>query len=517
MSIYNQETERQAIAGALRHPDVLSEVAFFVKEDDFKPGAHRTIYSAILDAMKNGDEISSFRLAEKINNAGISLADLSCSPQEYLDDIKLITISEKGTLQAFKEIKKISIRREFYEMAKSIQQMMLKNGNDTIDEIIDAADSTYARQLSLCEGSNEQLFEDVFGDLEAVIEERGNNPIQDFGIKGPFRRVNEIYGSLLRRGNIMLTAARQNQGKTQFGQYCMMDAVNRYNIPILHLDMGEMSKFELQIRATTLLTQGLISPDMLETGVWKKNEEATRIVRGVMPQVNKMVNQYYYKDVSELSPDQITSMAKRFYLSKVKHRQFALEDGLEFVIFYDYLKAFEASQSGQSKYAQEYQVMGYFMQKIKRLIQRVLPAAMWTSLQVNRIGITGNKSAEHIDDTENVFGLSDRIIQQATHAALLRRKTTEELALEAGLGNYKMIFRKARHLGPNREAHLNPVKLLDGSLRDNQIFLEGKNFTWREIGDLSTLKDKVGQAQMPEEDDGSLPAPRRNGRENVDL
>lgn len=519
--IHSQDTERHCIAAALRHPDILADVAFIVKEDDFKPdSANKMIYSVILDSLKKGEEISSFRVAERLNNAGVTFSDLEVSPQDYLEDIKLINISEKAGLQAFQELKKISIRREFYGLGKSLQDAMKGNGNMTVDEIIEQADKLYAGKLGIFESTAGQMFEDVFEDLEATVEERGNNPIQDFGIQGPFKRINSIYGSLLRRGNIMLVAARQNQGKTQFGQYYMMHAMYKHNVPILHLDMGEMSRFELQMRATTLLCQGAVSPDMLETGQWRQNPETEKIVRAAWPHVRKLIGRYYYKDVSELTPEQIIATAKRFYLSKVKHRKLSLEDGLEMLMFYDYLKAFDNTDSGQSKYKQEYQLMGDFMQKIKRLIQKVIPAALWTSLQVNRIGISGNKSMEQIDDTENVFGLSDRIIQQSTHAALLRRMTEEELAIEAGVGNYKLIFNKARHLGREREAHVNPVRMPDGSFRKNVIYLEGKNFLWKEMGDLSTLKDKMGVAHLEdaEPEDDKLPAdvPRSQG-ENVDI
>lgn len=521
MPIHSQETERHCLAAALRHPNILADVSFFVKEDDFRPdSANKIIYSVILDSLKKGDEISTFRIAERLNNAGVTLSDLDVAAQDYLEDIKLISITEKAGIDAFKELKKISIRRELHGLGKSLQDMMLKNGNDTIDEIIERADTLYTGRLSVFESTTGAMFEDVFEDLEPTVEERGNNPIQDFGIQGPFKRVNEIYGSLLRRGNINLIAARQNQGKTQFGQYCMMHALYKHDIPILHLDMGEMSRFELQMRATTLLCQGKVSPDMLERGEWRQNPESTAIVRAAWPRVKKLIGRYFYKDVSELTPDQIIAIAKRFYLSKVKHRKAPIEDGLEMLMFYDYLKSFENTDSGQSRYKQEYQQMGDFMLKIKRLLQHTIPAALWTSLQVNRIGISGNKSMDQIDDTENVFGLSDRIIQQSTHAALLRRMTEEELAVEAGVGNYKLIFTKARHLGRDRDAHNDPVRMPDGSFRKNCIFLEGKNFLWKEMGDLSILKNKMGVAPIHSEepDNDQLPCdvPRSVG-ENVDI
>lgn len=508
-----KEVERHCLAALMRHPNMMSEIAFLMKEDDFgvKSSAHKTIYSAILDASKKGEDISSFTIATKLGNSGIDLPDLDVPVKDYLDNIKLVPISEKGGMQAFAELKKISVRREFYAVGKELCRAQEGNANDTVDEIISKAEQLFAARLSLFEKSGQAMFEDVFGDMEATIEERGNNPIEYFGLKGPFQRINEIYGSLLRRGNINLIAARQNQGKTQFGQYYMMHAAQNYNIPILHLDMGEMSKFELQVRALTLLTEGQISPDMLEKGSWRKSAEATAIVRAKWPLVKELEGRYKYKDVSEMTPEQIMSVIKRFYWAHVKHRKQVLEDGLEFIIFYDYLKAFENNDAGQSKYQQEYQMMGHFMQKVKRLIQNDVPAALWTSLQTNRTGITGNKSIGNIDDTENVFGLSDRIVQQATHAALLRRMTVEEHEQEPDCGNYKLIFSKARHLGEDRDAHIMPVRMHDGSLRQNFIYLEGKNFCWREVGDLKTVKDKIYDPPAPDGDSSE------DGEANVDL
>lgn len=490
-----KEVERHCLASLMKFPDLLAEVSHFIKDDDFgeigRASGSRTIYSAICDASKKGEEITPFTIHIKLNNSGITIPDLDVPVKDYLEDIKLTPISEKGGMQAFAMLKKISVRTELFKAGKAICEAQSHNGEMSLDEILEQSEQIFGSKLATFETQTSQMFEDVFGDMESIIEERGNNPIEYFGIKGPFPRINDIYGSLLRRGNISLIAARQNQGKTQFGQFYMMHAAQNYKLPILHLDMGEMSKFELQIRAMALLTSGQVPPDMLETGEWRKNPETTALVRSTWPKVKDLMERYYYKDVSELTPDQIISVIKRFHWTVVKPRKIALEDGLEFVMFYDYLKAFENNASGQSKYMQEYQLMGYFMQKIKRLIQNVVPAALWTSLQVNRLGITGNKGADDIDDTENVFGLSDRIIQQATHGALLRRMTTDELAQEPGCGNYKLIFQKARHLGKDRDSHVMPVKMSDGGYRKNFIYLEGKNFCWKEVGDLGTVKDKI--------------------------
>lgn len=485
--VANLMAERHCLAGALRHPEIVGDVALHVKEDDFKLPAHKIIYSTILDAHAKGEPISSFLVAQKIYNAGITLNDVSSSTEDYLEHLYAIQINSEGAVAAFQEIKKTSVRRDFYKMAKAIEKEMETNGNLTVDEIIRRTDQIYTSKMSIFEVSEGQVFEDVFGDMEEYFEERGNNPSDNFGIEGPFKRVHEMYGSQLRRGAVELVAARTGVGKTQLGQFRMMDAMFKYKIPILHLDMGEMTHRELQSRMLSTMSKGLIPPDMLEDGTWRRNPESEKLVRSLWPEVNKYKNLYHYHDVSELTPDQIVSLCKRFYLSKVKDRNFRLEDGLECILFYDYFKSFE----NVDKYKQDYLVLGEFMQKMKRLVKKQIPAALSSSLQVNKGGIVGNKQISQIDDTENVFGGSDKLVQQATHGWLLRELSNDEKLNEPYGATHKYINCKRRSLGKDRDSALKPVKMPDGSLRNNVIYLKSKNFVWEEVGDLLTLKDKV--------------------------
>jgi len=49
--------------------------------------------------------------------------------------------------------------------------------------------------------------------MERIIEERGDNPLVEFGMMGPHKKINELYGSLLRPGNLTVVVARSGVGK----------------------------------------------------------------------------------------------------------------------------------------------------------------------------------------------------------------------------------------------------------------------------------------------------------------
>jgi hypothetical protein len=138
----------------------------------------------------------------------------------------------------------------------------------------------------------------------------------------------------------------------------------------------------------------------------------------------------------------------------------------------------------------EYQQLGHFIQDYKSLVNNEIPQIRsWFSLQTNRSGITNNKKADQIEDNEGSFSISDRLIQIATSAWLLRSKTNDEISAESNrYGNYKFIPLKFRELlGDHYKSHFEPVIFPDGSVKRNYINLDVRSFFFREIGDTNSM------------------------------
>ena len=116
--------------------------------------------------------------------------------------------------------------------------------------------------------------------MKEYIEYLGNNPKEEMGFMGPFEPMNDMYGSLLRPGNITVIVARSGVGKTRFClDYCTKVA-QKYDVPVLHFDNGEMSRNELMIRQCAGLSG--VSTHLLETGQWRKaGDEVVNRVRSV--------------------------------------------------------------------------------------------------------------------------------------------------------------------------------------------------------------------------------------------
>lgn len=259
---------------------------------------------------------------------------------------------------------------------------------------------------------------------------------------------------------------------TSFSMYHQVWTAEKYNLPLLWLDFGEMSPRELQFRSICMLTQGKVPHWAIETGEWRKNKEWTLIVRNQWDRVKQI--KFYYHDISNMNGIEIISFIRRFSYNKIGR-------GNPFITVYDYFKPFDTHDFNKPEWKQ----MGHFLQDIKSFIVNELPIPIWGAIQLNRLGITTNKTSDQIDDSENAIGLSDRITQQSSHALILRFKTMDEIAIEDNrFGNMKLFAVKHRHLGRDFMSAIKPVKIGKKFMK-NHINLEGGSFYYEDRGDLN--------------------------------
>jgi len=496
--IHSLDYEQHLLAGLMKYPNLYVEVAPFISEQDFYDEnslVNKTIFCVLKQALESGEILDEVILAQRVSSLGISFED-NLNIGDYIKALSMRKISENSVIKTAKELKKVSVRRGIYDASVNVAKKMRSLPDSTsYDEIINSADTIYNEQINTYqEGSDSP--ENIFEEMEQMIEERGNNPIEDFGPEGPHSRINDLYGSLLRPGNITVIVARSGVGKTNF---CMDFSIkvsgSQENLPVLHFDNGEMSKEELTMRQCAALSG--VPLHLLETGKWRQaGDEVINKVRAVWPKVKSL--KFYYYNVAGLSVDAMLNIIKRFYYAKVGR-------GNKMIFSFDYIKTTSEKFSNKN----EWQVVGEMVDKFKALVQKEIcfegdpMISMITSVQSNRYGITTNRNSDSIVDDESIVSLSDRITQFSSHLFSLRKKTLDELDSEpAGFGTHKLICFKHRHLGPDVYRALQPVELADGSTKQNYINLEIENFGITEKGDLRDMVDHMILEDVALIDDG---------------
>ena len=479
--IYSYELEKQLLAGLLKDPQSLVEISNFISHKDFYSETsllHATIFRVIKQSVDAGEEVDNIILAQRVNEVGLSFEG-DINPADYIKSLSMRAVPSGNLIKTCKELKKYSIRREIVESSYLIAEKMKAIAPESsYRQIIVADDHIYNSKINLFDIGND-VPENIYDDMEHLIEDRGNNPIEEFGMMGPHEKINDIYGSLLRPGNITVIVARSGVGKTQFCMDYATKVALKYKVPVLHFDNGEMSKEELIMRQCA--AHSGVPMYLLESGQWRNaGEDVVNKVRAVWSKVKNL--KFYYYNVGGMDVDVMINTLKRFYYSTVGR-------GNKMVFSFDYIKTTNDSVGNKN----EWQVVGEMVDKFKRCIQKevledgdpVIP--MITSVQSNRSGITTNRNSQNVIDDESIVSLSDRITQFCSHMFIIRRKTEDEVQLEGErFGTHKMISVKYRSLGRDIAGAIEPVQVED-SLRKNFINLNFNNFNISERGDLRDI------------------------------
>ena len=501
--IFSYDLEKKVLSGILQHQHKWEEISMFLNERDFYSEDSKvniSLFKLLKNALDNAENIDETILIQRINQLKVSFPD-SIDIGEYVYSLAFYKITEDIFVSSVKELKKFTARREIYDSCKEVANFVKKaDPSLKYSALVDQADQIYNKNIKDFEMSDAGPV-NLFEMMESVVEERGNNPVEDFGMLGPHSRVNEMYGSLLLGGNISVIVARSGAGKTNFCMDYTTKVSAEHDVPVLHFDNGEMSEEELIFRQCSSMTG--IPIWLLQTGKWRttayKDWSAEEVVKRVRSAWGKIKNmKFYYENVAGLSPDEMSSLLKRFYFSKIGR-------GNKLIFSFDYIK----SDFGTIGKVDGWQQVAYLVHKFKQTIHRDLCfdgkpcVSMITSVQSNRLGITNNRGAGSIVDDESVVSLSDGITQFCSHLFLLRRKVAEEIHEEGSeFGTHKLINLKSRHLGRSALRAINPVEMPDGSKKSNFINLNIENFRITERGDLQDVVNSLNGNGIDVEENG---------------
>lgn len=475
--LFSINLERHQIAGLLKYPHKFHEVCQYLSAEDFADPSkvNSTLFRVIGAMIGENSSVDSVLVAQRVTNMGIRFEE-GIDLFRYLESLSLQQVSEKSVEDSAKAIKKLSIRRDIAENSKKIEKAMLDlDDGASFDEIISAADKIYNSQTDSYFNQTVKPH-NIFETMEQEIEALGANPPENDDLMIPnFPRTNEIYGSLFRAGNITCICSRYGQGKSSMALDLSISTAAKYNIPVLALDLGEMSLEETRNRICAALSG--VPLHLIERGLWRKNKEATEKIRAIWPKVKDY--KFYYYNCAGLHYTEIISLCRRWYYEKVGR-------GNKMILSYDYIKLMSAKGSDQFWLG-----VGELLEAFKTFIQKEIVfenkpmISMFTSVQANRHGISEGKKAEDLEDLESSVGLSDFIGQLSSALFFFRRKTADEIIDDGPrFGTHKLMPIKMRHLGENPARHLNLVKMPDGSLKRNYININIDNFKVSECGDL---------------------------------
>ena len=492
-SIYSIKIEKHVLGGLIKEPTLFADVERFVSEKDFVNEVHQTIFCVLRNCFVSNETIDAVVLAEKIKNKGISFKE-DINIYDYIEAISFNTINKKGVLEACRELKKLSVRRDLYHKCDDIKKFLKENGEKAVDEIISTADHLYGDLIRDFESAEKEP-ENLFENLPELIEEMGENPQEEFGFSTPYPEFNRLYGGL-RPQNLYAIVSRPGQGKSTWILDMCRKTAKLHNIKTLILDT-EMSTQDIKFRIAS--AESGVSLWHLETGNWRRNPELVEKVRNSYDSIKNQC--VYHYPVGNKNIDQICSFIRRWYYSNVGR-------GNPFILGYDYIKL--TGEHVGNNWA-EHQAIGDKIDKLKKLSEE-LNCPIVTAMQMNRSGENFNRRAGAVVDDSSAISLSDRLQWFASFVAIFRRKTLDEIAEDGEeFGSHKLVPLKTRFQGKDAAGHHDLVRRVmpDGTVRFSNNFLNFivRNFNASEAGSLNDIVNRERDRHDlddPAQNDGDL-------------
>ena len=476
MALYSIQVEKHVLGGLIQNPNVVAEVDRFVTERDFAAEPHGVIFSCLRSAFLNNEKIDKVLLAQKIKNLGISFKD-DINIFDYIEAISFTAVTIDSTVRACQELVKLRALRDLEGTCEDMKSMINKSLNQPLDATIAEIDAVYGKQINAFEMENEPVL--LFDGLNEMIEERGNNPMEEVGLATPYPEFNRLYGGF-RRKNLYIIASRAKSGKTTWLNETASEMSRIHDIPVLILDT-EMSTEEVKWRVGSARSR--VGLWHLKTGNWRKNDENIERVRNSMPGVKATYPKVYHMSVGNKSIEKIASLCRRWYLKVVGR-------GNDCLFVYDYIKMVD-SESNNRK---EHQEMGDKVDFCKKLAEE-LDAPFLTAVQSNRDGVTGARDASEIVDDERSIGMSDRVTWYASGVWILRRRTPDEIALDTPeSGTHKLIEVVVREQGRDAAGHQDFIlrRFPDGKQRYVKNFINFNLMGFR-VEELGSLRDTIAR------------------------
>jgi len=441
LTLFSISLERAFLGGLIKKPNVYYQLDGFITENDFKEPLHGKIFSIIKQILLSQGTIDPIIIAQKIKEIGLDkIHDIPIF--QYIDDITFTQITEKGLIEAAKELTKLRVRRELTENAEDVKKFILESGNKSLNDIVCGVDKLYHGRIQEYSGDNEPV--DLFAEIENYLLEIAKNPFDECGLKTPFPLFNKYFGGLRSGDGLYNVISRSGEGKSTW-LFNMAKGVSKLNnVPTLYLDT-EMSLDLNMIRASA--AESGINSWYLETGNWIKNPEMAKKVQASFPKLKELSGKFYHKYVPNKDIWEVISIIRKWYFKHCGRGQKAL-------VVYDYLKITSDVDKNRSEWQQLGDKISYLNE-----IGHDLDIPILTAGQQNR---TGEFQGQRNDDSTTA-GASDRINQYVCFNAVFRRKTLQEIAEQGNeFGSHLMKpFKFSRTEGKDNFNTNNLVRVKD--------------------------------------------------------
>lgn len=336
---FSVETEEAVISAVLHKPDVMIQLATFLKHDMFFILRNRYIWEAMERCHERREPADLLIVLNELRAMG-RLEDVG--GEHHLESL-VRSHSANGHTEVYgRLVERAYIRRSLIAAGDKIKALAVSEDMTAIEAVAAAEHELFS--ISTDQTSDDTLpfaahISEYFDDLERLM----NNPQELMGIPSGFKDLDQLLSGL-QKSDLLIFAARPGMGKTAMLVNIALHAARlKQRVGFVTLEMGIKQIIQRMVATETGINLQMLRSGKIHNGDWSKFVDATERINGF---------QIFLDDRAALSPAQIRHKVQRW-----QH-----EHGLDLLIV-DYLQ--KMGSGGAYGPNQRVQEVSYFARSLK--------------------------------------------------------------------------------------------------------------------------------------------------------
>jgi replicative DNA helicase len=269
---HSLEAEQAVLASVLLNNDLMNDVVEIVRSDDFYQGAHRTLFSTMVELYERGRAIDQLTLSEALNtrDAASEVGGLS-----YLSELIHNIPTTANVADYARLVKEKAILRKMIAVAQQVTNSAFQG----VGEVDDFLDQTEQAIFAIAEEkikpsyySMAEMGKEAMREIEKLYEKKELIT----GVPSGFRDLDQLTAGF-QKSDMVVIAARPGMGKTAFSLNVALHAALRNRLPVAIFSL-EMSRQQLALRM--ICSEARVNFQRLRTG-YLTQDEINRIVASV--------------------------------------------------------------------------------------------------------------------------------------------------------------------------------------------------------------------------------------------
>lgn len=253
---YSASAEQSVLGGLLIDNDAIDRCGD-LRAEHFYRSEHRSIFTEIVRMIEAGKPADALTLADALPDCGLA----------FMNELAMNTPSAANIGRYAEIVRDRAQKRGLLTLSSDMAAMVMADKAPDAAKIIEAAQSKLDKLAESATSTEPVSVADDLGSYVEELERRREGGVR--GIPTGFPDLDEMLSGGIRRGEVVLVAARPKVGKTAFALSVARHAAVEHSVLVLEMEMPKMQLHDRNCAALGRINiASLLNPGRMDEDEW---------------------------------------------------------------------------------------------------------------------------------------------------------------------------------------------------------------------------------------------------------